>query len=211
MEYKTLNCSLSTFRAYFEGKKELFEGLAMEKLEQDWVKYPILYLDLNVETYDTVVSLNNRLHQTLAEWEEMYEVKTGNLMSTALRFENIIKRVAQATGQKVVILVDEYDKPMLQTIGKPELQNEYRSILKTNYRLEDMTREELTVDTLNSIDIMDENPLPLLFQSGYLTIKDYNKEFGTYILGFPNREVEEGFTKFLMPNRLRQTPANCSK
>ena len=62
-----------------------------------------------------------------------------------------------------------------------------------------MTREELTADTLNCIDVMDENPLPLLFQSGYLTIKDYDEEFGTYTLGFPNREVEEGFTKFLYP------------
>lgn len=70
---------------------------------------------------------------------------------------------------------------------------------KTNYCLEDMTREELFEDTLNSIDIMDENPLPLLYQSGYLTIKGYDREFGTYQLGFPNREVEEGFVKYLVP------------
>jgi hypothetical protein len=70
---------------------------------------------------------------------------------------------------------------------------------KTNYPLEMMTREELFEDTLNSIDIMDENPLPLLYQSGYLTIKDYDKRFGTYVLGFPNREVEEGFVKYLVP------------
>ena len=70
---------------------------------------------------------------------------------------------------------------------------------KTNYPLEMLTREELFEDTLNSIDIMDENPLPLLYQSGYLTIKDYDKEFGTYLLGFPNREVEEGFVKYLVP------------
>ena len=70
---------------------------------------------------------------------------------------------------------------------------------KTNYPLEMMTREELFEDTLNSIDVMDENPLPLLYQSGYLTIKGYNSRFGTYQLGFPNREVEEGFVKFLVP------------
>ena len=62
-----------------------------------------------------------------------------------------------------------------------------------------MTREELYEDTLNSIDIMDENPLPLLYQSGYLTIKGYDTEFKTYQLGFPNREVEEGFVKYLVP------------
>ena len=70
---------------------------------------------------------------------------------------------------------------------------------KTNYPLEDMTREELFEDTLNSIDIMDENPLPLLYQSGYLTIKSHDPEFRTYRLGFPNREVEEGFVKYLVP------------
>ena len=70
---------------------------------------------------------------------------------------------------------------------------------KTNYPLEMITREELFADTLNSIDTLDENPLPLLYQSGYLTIKGYNARFGTYQLGFPNREVEEGFVKFLVP------------
>ena len=70
---------------------------------------------------------------------------------------------------------------------------------KTNYRLDEMTEEKLSADTLNSIDIMDENPLPLLYQSGYLTIKDYDSRFKTYRLGFPNREVREGFVKYLVP------------
>ena len=69
---------------------------------------------------------------------------------------------------------------------------------KTNYRLENMTEERLTAGTLNSIDVMDENPLPLLFQSGYLTIKGYDAEFRTYLLDFPNREVREGFVKYLV-------------
>lgn len=68
---------------------------------------------------------------------------------------------------------------------------------KTEYPLENMTEEELTTDTLNSIDIMDENPLPLLYQSGYLTIKSYDKEFDCYQLCFPNREVEQGFSQLL--------------
>ncbi len=70
---------------------------------------------------------------------------------------------------------------------------------KTNYPLQDMTAEELSTDTLNSIDIMDENPLPLLYQSGYLTLKSYDKRFDTYLLGFPNREVEQGFYRYLLP------------
>lgn len=62
-----------------------------------------------------------------------------------------------------------------------------------------MTKEEVSADTLNSIDIMDENPLPLLYQSGYLTLKSYDREFNSYLLGFPNREVEQGFIKYLLP------------
>ena len=83
-----------------------------------------------------------------------------------------------------------------------------RQLQKTNYRLENMTEERLTADTLNSIDIMDENPLPLLFQSGYLTIRDYDQRFRTYTLGFPNREVREGFVKYLVPY---YTPRDVSK
>ena len=70
---------------------------------------------------------------------------------------------------------------------------------KTGYPLDNMTEEELSANTLNSIDSMDVNPLPLLYQSGYLTIKDYDPEFKTYRLGFPNREVREGFIKYLYP------------
>ena len=76
---------------------------------------------------------------------------------------------------------------------------------KTCYPLENMTTEELSTDTLNSIDIMDQNPLPLLYQSGYLTLKSYDKRFDSYILGFPNREVEQGFIKYLLPFYTPQT------
>ncbi|MBR1793209.1 MAG: PD-(D/E)XK nuclease domain-containing protein, partial [Bacteroidales bacterium] len=70
---------------------------------------------------------------------------------------------------------------------------------KTNFPLEDLTRTELSADTLNSIDIMDENPIPLVYQSGYLTITGYDEEFGIYKLGFPNREVRQGFIRYLTP------------
>ena len=70
---------------------------------------------------------------------------------------------------------------------------------RTEYPLENMTEEELSTDTLNSIDIMDENPLPLLYQSGYLTIKGYDARFDSYQLRFPNREVEQAFIRYLLP------------
>ena len=71
------------------------------------------------------------------------------------------------------------------------------TLKRNNYELENMTREEVTADLLGSLDSIDTNPLPLLYQSGYLTIKDYNPRFDTYRLGFPNGEVERGFTRFL--------------
>ncbi len=321
---------LSTLQAYFEGQKELFEGLAVEQLEKEWKQYPIFHLDLNAEKYDTKEALEGILNRGLRGWESLYPPQWQE-QSLAGRFELVIKAAFEKTESRVVILVDEYDKPLLQAIGNEELQTEYRNTLKafygalkscdryirfafltgvtkfgkvsvfsdlnnltdisfdlryasvcgisedelhgyfdgsvealaatngmtkdecyqrlkrdfdgyhfclpsqgmynpfsllntlssqqfrdywfetgtpsflvyqlkkTNYPLEAMTTEELSTDTLNSIDIMDENPLPLLYQSGYLTLKSYNPEFDEYRLGFPNREVEQGFIKYLVP------------
>ena len=320
---------ISTLEAYFQGKKELFTGLAIEKLEKDWIQYPILHLDLNIERYDTPESLGNILEKNLAEWEKLYGAEISE-RTFSLRFAGIIKRACEQTGQRVVILVDEYDKPMLQAIGNQELQKEYRNALKPfygvlktmdgcikfalltgvtkfgkvsvfsdlnnlndlsmwnkyidicgisdkelhdnleeemhefaeaqgmtyeqfrdklreyydgyhftqnsigiynpfsllnafdrkefgsywfetgtptyliellkryHYDLEHMAHAETYADVLNSI-YGDEEPLPVIFQSGYLTIKGYDERFGLYRLGFPNREVEEGFVKFLVP------------
>ena len=319
---------LSTIEAYFQGKKELFEGLAMEQLETEWRTFPLFHLDLNAEQYTAPEGLISILDRYLRMWERLYG-KTEGDKTPADRFVALIQRAYEQTGKKVVILVDEYDKPLLQAIGNEELQDNYRSLLKSfygvaktmdsyiqlafftgvtkfskvsvfsdlnnladitldyrfaeicgitekeihqhldeevaqmaeanhltkdecyaklkenydgyhfneesvgmynpfslinalsvqrfkdywfetgtptflvetlkrnNYELENMTREEVTADLLGSLDSIDQNPLPLLYQSGYLTIKDYNPDFGTYQLGFPNGEVERGFTRFL--------------
>ena len=123
---------ISTLEAYFQGKKELFEGLAMEKLEKEWIKHPILHLDLNIEKYDTEESLNNILERSLAKWEELYGANPSE-RSFSLRFAGIIERAYERTGQRVVILIDEYDKPMLQAIGNEALQTEFRNTLKPFY------------------------------------------------------------------------------
>ena len=321
---------VSTLEAYFQGKKELFEGLAVEKLEKDWIKYPILHLDLNIEKYDTSESLDNILDKSLTAWEKLYGAEPSE-RSFSLRFAGIIERACKLAGQRVVILVDEYDKPMLQAIGNEELQKQFRNTLKPfygalktmdgcikfafltgvtkfgkvsvfsdlnnlddismrkdyveicgvsdqelhdtldaelhefadvrgvtydklcaelkecydgyhfthhsigmynpfsvlntlkynvfgnywfetgtptylvellkkhHYDLHRMAHEETSADVLNSIDSTSDNPIPVIYQSGYLTIKGYDREFETYRLGFPNREVEEGFVKYLMP------------
>lgn len=72
-------------------------------------------------------------------------------------------------------------------------------LLRSHYDLYRLTEELATADSLSGIDTMETNPVPILYQSGYLTVKGYDKRFRTYTLGFPNREVEEGFIKFLLP------------
>ena len=321
---------ISTMEAYFQGKKELFTGLAIERLEKDWIKYPILHLDLNIEKYDVPESLDNILEKSLTAWEKLYGAEPSE-RSFSLRFAGIIERACKQAGQRVVILVDEYDKPMLQAIGNEKLQKQFRDTLKPfygalktmdgyikfafltgvtkfgkvsvfsdlnnlddismrkdyveicgvsdqelhenldielhefaetqglsydklctklkeyydgyhfthnsigiynpfsllnafkykefgsywfetgtptylvkllkkhHYDLERMAHEETDAQVLNSIDSESTNPIPVIYQSGYLTIKGYDERFGIYRLGFPNREVEEGFIRFLLP------------
>ena len=123
---------ISTLEAYFQGKKELFTGLMVEKLEKDWIEHPILHLDLNIEKYDALESLDNILDKSLTAWEKLYGAEPSE-RSFSLRFAGIIERACQKTGQRVVILVDEYDKPMLQAIGNEDLQKQFRDTLKPFY------------------------------------------------------------------------------
>lgn len=330
---------LSTMRAYFEGRRELFDGLAIAELEKDWVQYPVLYLDLNTREYTDKDSLIAELNKHLEQWESDYGDKYKD-RAVEERLFHVIQNASHSTGKKVVILIDEYDKPLLQTFGNEQLQSEYRSMLKafygnlkscdefirfafltgvtkfgkvsvfsdlnnlsdisllpqyadicgitdeelrrtfaepvkslaanngitedecytrlaeyfdgyhfypgsvgvynpfsllstlknqvfrdywfetgtptilvnklqhTNYNLDNICTDKVAVSVLNSIDVMDSHPLPLLFQSGYLTIKDYDTRFGKYTLGFPNRKVEEAFSK-LITRHARSTTGQC--
>ncbi len=321
---------ISTLEAYFSGKKDLFAGLTIEKMESLWTEYPILHLDLNSRLYENKESLQAELNKHLEIWERRYgdEFKDRALEE---RFYQVIIKAYEQTGQRVVILVDEYDKPMLQSIGNEMLQDEYRNILKafysvlktldryirfafltgvtkfgkvsvfsdlnnlndismdrryidicgitekeihtyfenslheltdatgsdydtvcdklrqlydgyhftsnsigiynpfsllntfnksefgdywfetgtpsflvhllkqSDYNLNNLQEELVSSDLLNSINSMSQNPIPVIYQSGYLTIKEYDETFKTYRLGFPNMEVENGFIKYLTP------------
>ncbi|MBK9575592.1 MAG: ATP-binding protein [Fibrobacteres bacterium] len=122
---------LSTIGAYFEGRKELFAGLAIERLEQDWTEYPVLRLDLNAEKYDSVRALEGILESHVSRWETRFGASRD--AGLARRFLGVIERAHEQTGKRVVVLVDEYDKPLLQTIGKKELHEEYKNVLKAFY------------------------------------------------------------------------------
>lgn len=321
---------LSTLHSYFDGRRDLFEGLAIAGLEQKWDKHPVLHLDLNTQKYESLESLENILDNALSQWEALYGSRESE-RSLSLRFLGILQRAYEKTGKRVAILIDEYDKPMLQTIGNESLQEEYRNTLKAfygalksgdqyiqfamltgvtkfgkvsvfsdlnnlkdismrkdyheicgiteaelyrdfggymermaseldmsvgevgnemtrlydgyhfavgqpglynpfsvlnafdanafgsywfetgtptylvhllrmqDYSLERMSDEYTTEDVLNSVDVASTNPIPVIYQSGYLTIKEYDSEFRTYHLGFPNAEVADGFFRFLLP------------
>ncbi len=332
---------ISTLEAYFEGDRESFEGLAIEKLETKWTKHPVLHLDLNVADYQTKDTLRNKLSCELSKWEAVYganptEKELGD------RFAGVICRAYEQTGQLVVILIDEYDKPILETLDNEELQANYRATLKGFYgalksldkyirfclltgvtkfskvsvfsginnlkdislsetyaticgitdedidtklmayvkriadkngmtveqareelrsrydgyhfsknspgvynpfsllnafddcefrnywfatgtpsylvhllkkhhsNLEEVATRECDADVIESTDPQSSDPVPVIYQSGYLTIKDFDPEFRVYTLGFPNKEVEDGFLKYLLPNYTTISPSSTA-
>ena len=331
---------LSTLQAYFEGKKELFEGLYIAAREEElarsqrrepWEGSPVLYFDLNATNYKSENTLPNLLEEQLEKWETIYGVEQHPL-TPERRFVNLIETLYHQKGKQVVILIDEYDKPLLLTLQDPELNEANRSLLRAFYEvlkhcdryirfafltgitkfsktnlfsgannLKDIsllddynaicgfTEQELTDNLMPEIERLAEvqkstvaktratlkkkydgyrfsrngenvyNPfsllnvladglysfywfstatpeyvvkslmhnvypipdlndeveidsdsmqnfryggtdsIPLLFQSGYLTIKKHLPKLDHFILGFPNEEVRQGFLKNLLP------------
>ena len=115
---------LSTLEAYFQGKKHLFEGLAIESLEKEWAVHPVLHLDLNAKPFTKLQDLYDLLNAQLYIYEQEYE---SVAIDTSIegRFRALIRAAKQKTGRNVVVLVDEYDKPMLQAIGNEVLQRKH--------------------------------------------------------------------------------------
>ena len=123
---------LSTIEAFYRGQKDLFEGLAISRMEHDWQPHPVLHIALNAYEYNKPESLLNKFDYDFRVWEQLYGTEMQSA-SHADRFRYIIEQAYAKTGQKVVILIDEYDKPLLDTAGNKELQDTYRSQLKSIY------------------------------------------------------------------------------
>jgi hypothetical protein len=325
---KSLLCS--TFGAYLEGRRDLFAGLALERLETEWTEYPVLRLDLNAGIYNSVEGLVGIIEDHLTGWEAKY----GKPRETTIpgRFFGAIERAYKQTGKRACVIIDEYDKPLLSTIGNPRLHEEYKQFLKPFFgtlkssdahlkfvfitgvtkfgqvsvfsdlnQLIDLsldkeysalcgiTEAELLRDFRPEIDTVaqqegipydgcverirewyngyrfhpdgpavynpfstlnlfrskefqdfwfqtgtptflvellkktdtdlreidgielpardfadyradPDRPLPVIYQSGYLTIKSYDKRRFLYTLGYPNAEVERGFLFFVLPS-----------
>ncbi len=326
---------LSTLAAYWEGRKELFEELAIEELEKGnadaWQPYPVFYFDFNGENYQRDTALDDALDKMLQGWEAIYGCQAQGTLSG--RFQKLLATAFEQTGRRCVVLVDEYDKPLLEVLEKDELEEHNKAVFKGFFgtlksydkylqfvfitgvtkfskvsifsdlnQLEDisfdeafsaicgMTQEEIkanfkpqlqrlaeknhlaetdclqklaamydgyhfypyceglynpfsllnalkkgnfsaywfstgtptflvrrlkamhfdvrqfTQKTLEANDRMlsdyradNPNPLPLLYQTGYLTIVDYDQRARLYTLGFPNEEVKYGFLESLLP------------
>ena len=324
---------LSTLRSYFEGRKDLFEGLEIAKSETEWKQYPVFYFDFNVGDFSTESEFRNSLSLKLDVYEKIYGIRNENAKSPADRFSCLLQQAHEKTGLQAVVLVDEYDKPLLNAIGDEERVDTFRKILKTFYgvlkgeaahlqfifitgvtrfdkvsifsdlnNLNDIsmnrefsaicgiTQEELEADFVPEIEAMSEDneitteeclaelkrnydgyhfsenlktdiynpfslinaffnksfgsywfstgtptfltkmmldidfdyttleegidvdsrslseyrlnatePVPLLYQTGYLTIKNYEKEFRSYTIALPNEEVKFSLYKKLLP------------
>ena len=120
---------ISTLKAYWEGKKELFSGLEIEKQEDAWKSYPVFHFDFNGVNYQEKGALEHKLDYQLQVYEEQLGLKRTDFM-LGDRFARVIKAAKEQTGLRCVILVDEYDKPLLDLLGKPELQEHNKEVFK---------------------------------------------------------------------------------
>lgn len=123
---------LSTIKAYLEGKKELFGGLRIETLEKDWEKYPVLHLSLSRIDSGNADSLTSVLDEQFRIWEKELGIKNEN-PDFSSRFSTIIRETHRNTGKKVVILIDEYDNPLINTLHDSDIHEKNRSLLKSLY------------------------------------------------------------------------------
>ena len=328
---------VSTLEAYFQGKKDLFKGLAMERLEQDWESYSVLHIDFSLTKYTELTDLTGQLNLFLHRWEKVYG-KDEAEKTTSEHLQGIILRAYEQTGKQVVVLIDEYDAPLLDsnsdTALQQQLRNEMRKFfsplkglgqylrflfitgiskfsqlsifselnnlknismrddfsalcgiteqelltdlkpdiermaeannetyeeacahLKRQYDgyhfskncadiynpfslfnafdakeyknfwfstgtptflIDILQRTDFDVQSLDGLTATDEqfdaptdhivDPIPVLYQSGYLTIKGYDPAFRLYRLAYPNGEVRYGFTESLLPGYVHRFP-----
>ena len=123
---------VSTFKSYFEGKKELFEGLAIEKLEKEWNTYPVLHFDLSKGKHMEKEQLNRYLLDIIEKQEARFDCKS-NKIDVNIRLDDLINAVYRKTGKQVVVLIDEYDAPLLDVAHEKEKLDELRNTMRNFY------------------------------------------------------------------------------
>ena len=124
---------ISTLDSYFRGKKELFKGLKIESLEKEWKQYPVFRVDFSLGGFEKTGKIDLYLNQIMGEWEKEYDCAT-DIQDNGLRFANILNAAYKKTGHKAVVLIDEYDKPLLDVLMTPQ-EEINRNILKAFYSI----------------------------------------------------------------------------
>lgn len=123
---------LSTLKCFFEGRRELFKDLYINSTPWDWEPYPVLYLDLNIQKYKNEGELDDLIEHRLIAWEKEYGIEP-NVLNQSIRFSEVIRKAAEKTGKGVVILVDEYDKPLVNNLHDRQRFDSYRAKLAEIY------------------------------------------------------------------------------
>lgn len=123
---------LTTMQSYFEGKKDLFKGLAIEKLEKDWISYPVLHFDMSMGKHMEIAQLERYFDQRLAEQEQKWGI-TNPAVDANVRLISLIQTAYRETGKQVVILIDEYDAPLLDVVHEDEKLEELRNAMRNFY------------------------------------------------------------------------------
>lgn len=121
---------VTMLQAYFEGKRELFEGLAMEHLEHEWFSYPVIHLDISKGKFYDMASLHATLDSLLADYEAKYSLHVEYEKAYNVRLQNIIKAAYAQTGREAVVLIDEYDAPMHDSMKNSDLQEQIRNAMR---------------------------------------------------------------------------------
>lgn len=124
---------ISTLEAYFQGHQELFNGLKIAEYEKEWAEYPVIHLDLNAKAYDSRASLDEMLSSFISLYEGRFGVVTNHEYSVEIRFAELIRNIHTATGRTVVVLIDEYDKPLLNNVDNQPAYDEIQTLLKAFY------------------------------------------------------------------------------
>jgi hypothetical protein len=179
----------STLRCYFEGRKELFEGLAMERLETEWTKYPVLHFDLgNVKSND-IANVKDGLSRLLRQYEAIYG-RDEESLSISSRMADLITRASAQTGQKVVVLIDEYDAPILDVLHDEEKREEVRKLLREFFSSLKSCYQRLRFVFLTGISMFSQ--LSIFSELNNLEIISRRSEYAS-ICGITEQELKANF------------------
>lgn len=187
---------VSTLQAYFEGRKDLFKGLAIEGLEKEWNTYPVIHLDMSTSKYFRLKNLHSALNNILSKYERAYhiELDKDDADVYSVRLTNIILSACQQTGQKVVVLIDEYDAPMHDSMKNEKLQEEIREVMRDLFS--PLKFQEANLRFVFITGISKFSQLSIFSELNNLKILTMKDEFSS-VCGFSEEELKDNFREYI--------------